>query len=255
LNASFNPMDLTGSTVLVTGASGGIGREAAALLSCLNARLVLTGRNTERLEETRSVLNGHGHLIKPFDLEDIEGNPRWVRGLASEAGPFRAVVHAAGRQITSPVRFVTPEAAESLFRSNVHSALMLARGFIQKECHAPESSLVFISSVMGLAGKRDLSVYSASKAALSGMARSLAVELAPQRIRVNCVAPAFVETGMLDELREFLPPEQFEAVEKAHPLGFGKPRDVANAIAFLIADTGRWITGTTLVLDGGYSAQ
>jgi NAD(P)-dependent dehydrogenase (short-subunit alcohol dehydrogenase family) len=108
---------------------------------------------------------------------------------------------------------------------------------------------------MGLAGKRDLSVYSASKAALSGMARSLAVELAPERIRVNCIAPAFVETGMLDELREFLPPEQFEAVEKAHPLGFGKPRDVANAIAFLVAATGRWITGTTLVLDGGYSAQ
>jgi NAD(P)-dependent dehydrogenase (short-subunit alcohol dehydrogenase family) len=141
LNASFNPMDLTGSTVLVTGASGGIGREAASLLSCLNARVILTGRNRERLDETRSALHGEGHRIEPFDLEDIERIPQWVRGLASETGPLRAVVHAAGRQITSPVRFVTAEAAERLFRTNVHSAVMLARGFSQKGCHDQESSL------------------------------------------------------------------------------------------------------------------
>jgi 3-oxoacyl-[acyl-carrier protein] reductase len=248
-------MDLTGSTVLVTGASGGIGREAAVLLSCLNARLVLTGRNRERLEETRALLAGQEHRIEAFDLAEIERIPQWVRALAAETGPLRGLVHAAGRQITSPIRFVAPQAAEDLFRTNVHSALMLARGFCQKDCHAPESSLVFISSAMGLVGKRDLSVYSASKAALIGMARSLAVELAPERIRVNCIAPAFVQTGMLDQLRDFLPPAQFEAVEKAHPLGFGTARDVANAIAFLVADTGRWITGTTLVVDGGYSAQ
>lgn len=88
-----------------------------------------------------------------------------------------------------------------------------------------------------------------------GVAKSLAVELAPQRIRVNCVAPAFVRTEMLEGYRELVSQEQFEALERAHPLGFGTVRDVANAVAFLLAGTGRWITGSTLLVDGGYSAQ
>ena len=114
--------------------------------------------------------------------------------------------------------------------------------------------MVFVSSIAGLVGKPAISLYSASKAALSGLSKSLALELAPDRIRVNCVAPAFVETAMLNQLREMLLPEQFQALELAHPLGFGAPRDVAHAAAFLLADTGRWITGTTLVVDGGHSA-
>jgi NAD(P)-dependent dehydrogenase (short-subunit alcohol dehydrogenase family) len=85
--------------------------------------------------------------------------------------------------------------------------------------------------------------------------KSLAVELAPERIRVNCVAPGFVKTEMLEELRKLLTDEQMKALEDSHPLGLGEPRDVANALAFLLADTGRWITGSTLVMDGGYSAQ
>jgi NAD(P)-dependent dehydrogenase (short-subunit alcohol dehydrogenase family) len=252
--AIANPMDLAGSTVLVTGASGGIGRETAILLSSLNARLVLTGRNRERLEQTLSCLSGEGHRIEPFDLARTEQIPQWFRSL-TEAGPLRGLVHAAGRQLTSPIRFAAVQSTEELFRTNLHSGIMLVRGFCQKNCHTAEGSIVFVSSVMGLVGKRDISVYSATKAALIGLAKSLAVELARDQIRVNCVAPAFVQTEMLDGVRELLSPEQFEALEKAHPLGFGTARDVANAIAFLLAGTGRWITGSVLVVDGGYSAQ
>jgi NAD(P)-dependent dehydrogenase (short-subunit alcohol dehydrogenase family) len=90
---------------------------------------------------------------------------------------------------------------------------------------------------------------------LIGLSKSLAVELAPERIRVNCIAPAFVQTKLLDEVRETLTPEQFMALEELHPLGFGTARDIANAVAFLLAGTGRWITGSTLVVDGGYSAR
>lgn len=250
-----SPMDLAGSIVLVTGASSGIGRETAVLLSSLNARLVLTGRNRERLEQTLSCLSGEGHRIEPFDLSSTEQIPQWFRSLAAAAGPFHGLVHAAGIQSILPIRLAKQKAVEELLRTNLQSAIMLVQAFCQKNCHAPESSVVFLSSVIGLTGKPAASIYGASKAALVGLAKSLAVELAHDGIRVNCVAPAYVQTEMLAELREFFSPEQFEALEKAHPLGFGTARDVANAIAFLLAGTGRWITGSVLVVDGGYSAQ
>jgi NAD(P)-dependent dehydrogenase (short-subunit alcohol dehydrogenase family) len=251
-----NPMDLAGSTILVTGASSGIGRETAILLSSLNATLVLTGRDRARLDATLNALAGSGHRAETFDLNAIDAIPQWVRSLAEQTGPFRGLVHAAGRQWAMPVRMAKAQMLEELFRANVHSAVMLVRGFCQKECHRPGGSIVFLSSVMGTTvGRQDLSAYSASKAALSGLARSLALELARERIRVNCVAPAFVRTEMLDRVRDSLPPELFENLEKAHPLGFGTPRDVANAVAFLLAETGRWITGTTFIVDGGYSSQ
>jgi NAD(P)-dependent dehydrogenase (short-subunit alcohol dehydrogenase family) len=142
-----------------------------------------------------------------------------------------------------------------LLRTNLHSAILLARGFRQRHCHATGSGMVLLSSVMGLVGTPMVSVYSGTKSALMGFARSLAVELANQRIRVNCSAPAFVRTEMLGQVKAMLSPERFAALEKAHPLGFGTPRDLANAVAFLLADTGRWITGSTLVVDGGHSAQ
>ena len=108
---------------------------------------------------------------------------------------------------------------------------------------------------MGLVGRPAIAAYSATKGALVSMTRSLALELAPEGIRVNCVAPGFVESEILEQVKSVVTEDQFEAIRKMHPLGFGTPRDVANAVAFLVADTGRWITGSTLVIDGGYSAS
>lgn len=141
-------------------------------------------------------------------------------------------------------------------RVNFYSSMMLARGFCQKGCFVKGGgSLVFISSIMANVGKPGLSAYCASKAALVGLTRSLALELVREKVRVNCITPAIVETELTAHLKELMLPEQWSALEQEHPLGFGTPRDVANAAAFLLADTGRWITGTALVLDGGYSAQ
>jgi NAD(P)-dependent dehydrogenase (short-subunit alcohol dehydrogenase family) len=250
-----NPMGLAGATVLVTGASSGIGRETAILLSALEARVVLAGRSRERLEQTLSSMSGEGHRIEAFDLSRTEEVPKWLRSMVAETGPLHGIVHCAGVQLTTPVRFVTHKAAEEVIRTNLLSAVMLLQAFARKECHAENSSVVLVASVVGLVGREATSVYAASKAALTGLAKSLAVELASQRIRVNSIAPAFVGGEMLEQVRELLSEEQFAALEALHPLGFGSPRDVANAAAFLLADTGRWITGSTLVVDGGYSAR
>lgn len=250
-----HPMDLSGRCVLVTGASSGIGRETALLLSQLNARVILVGRSRERLEAACQQLQGAGHRVEPFDLSALQEVPAWLKRLTAETGPLAGLVHSAGVQNVLPLRVLTAERIEALFRINVSAAVMLAKGFCHKGCGQPGGSIVFVSSIAALAGRPGATAYSASKAALVALARSAALELAKDRIRVNCVAPGLVQTKMLEQLREWLPPENFTALEAQHPLGLGNPRDVAYAIAFLLADASRWITGTTLVVDGGFTAQ
>lgn len=250
-----NPMDLAGRTILVTGASSGIGRETAVLLSRLGARVILTARNRERLQQSADLLSGGGHSVEPFDLACPAEIAAWVARLAAQQGPLAGIVHSAGVHNAYPLRVLTAGKLEEVMRTNVSSAVMLAKGLRQKNVYAPGASLVFLSSTTALVGEAGISAYSASKAALIGLTRSLAIELAGQGIRVNCVAPGVVRTEMVARIESSLTPEQFAAIEARHPLGFGAPRDVANGIAFLLGDAARWITGATLVIDGGYTVH
>jgi NAD(P)-dependent dehydrogenase (short-subunit alcohol dehydrogenase family) len=248
-------MDLTGRRILVTGASSGIGRETAILLSELNARVLLSGRDRGRLDATVRALHGDGHVAAPFDLNAIEDIGAWLNSLTKEDGPLQGLVHCAGVRHTLPLRSVGMPKVEESMRINVISAIMLAKAFRAPGCSTPRSSIVLLSSVAAMAGEPAISIYGASKAALIGLTKSLAIELARDQVRVNCVAPALVKSGMSDRIEEMLTPDQFKAIERMHPLGLGTARDVANAVAFLLADTGRWITGSVLVVDGGYSAH
>jgi NAD(P)-dependent dehydrogenase (short-subunit alcohol dehydrogenase family) len=250
-----NPLDMTGRRVLVTGASSGIGRDTALLLSTLGATLILVGRDEGRLDASLQSLTGTGHQVEVFDLSNVLGIPAWIKGIATASGPLSGLVHSAGMTGTSPLRFQTPEEVSTMFKVNVESAFALAKGFRQKGVCLNPASLVFLSSVAGLTGVAGKSAYGASKAALVSLAASLALELARDGIRVNCVAPGWVETEMTRSDSKNLTPEQYEVLKQRHLLGLGQPRDVAHAIAFLLADTARWITGTTLVVDGGYTAQ
>jgi NAD(P)-dependent dehydrogenase (short-subunit alcohol dehydrogenase family) len=251
----INPLDLTGRVMVVTGASAGIGLATAILLSQLGARLVLAARNGERLAAALAQLEGAGHRVEQFDLAVPDEVPAWLKRVSAATGAISGVVHCAGAQVIRPLRVLTGGEIDGLLKLNVNAALMLAKGFRQKGVHAATGSLVLVSSVMGLVGAPGRAAYCASKSALHSMTKALALELAPEGLRVNCVAPGFVRTHMLEQAEATLGAEQLRRVEEMHPLGFGEARDVGSAIAFLLSDMSRWMTGATLVIDGGYTAQ
>ena len=251
----INPLSLASRRILVTGAASGIGRATCELLSALGARLIAVDVNGAALQTLAAALAGTAHVYEVFDLSNLEVIPDWMAGLAG-GGVLSGLVHAAGLQRIQALRSLSPAEYRPILTLNTEAALALARGFQRKTVVAPSGgSMVFISSVMASAGAAGAAAYSMSKAALQGLARSLAIELAARKIRVNCVAPGFVRTPLFERVAANWESGQFATVEALHPLGFGEATDVANAIAFLLADTGRWITGSVLTVDGGYTAH
>ena len=246
---------MTGHTVLVTGASSGIGRGTSRLLSELGARIILVARNRERLEKTASALAGADHQVEPFDLTMVDEVPVWLKQGADRWGLIDGVVHCAGVEATVPLKSWSATLSDHVMKINVYASLALAKGFRQQNVHKRPGSIVFVSSVAGLVGVMGTSTYSASKAAVVGLTRSLALELVRDGIRVNCVAPGIVQTEMVEGASHLFTEQQMAAIAALHPLGIGLPRDVAHAIAFLLGPASSWITGTTLVVDGGYTAQ
>jgi len=251
----INPWNLTGRKILVTGASSGIGRATSVLLSDLGASVVLVARNREQLRHTVSLMSGDSHRIEVRDLFDVESIPSWLGAVTQEAGPLHGLVHCAGIHSIRPLRFLGVDQIDQSLRLNVTAAIQLAKGFRQKNVFAAPASVVLLSSVLGLVGQSGATVYTASKSAIIGVVRSLALELASDGIRVNCIAPGQVHSEMTEKLEKSLAPDAFRAIEQLHPLGIGTPQDVAHAIVFLTGETGRWITGSTLIVDGGYTAH
>lgn len=251
-----NPLDLTGRHYLVTGAASGIGRAIALLFAALGARLSLVDKNVSMLDATLAQMGKDQHARWVFDLEETEGIDELVKGIVSAQGRLNGVIHSAGTQTVMPAKDLKPATWRRILAVNSEAGLALSKSMGSKRVYAGEAgSIIFISSIMALAGNPGSAAYSMSKSALHGLARSLALELAPNGIRVNCIAPGFVQTPMLDKLQKSWDESQRNAVEALHPLGFGRPEDIAHAAAFLAAETGRWITGAVLVVDGGYLAR
>ncbi|MDB4663591.1 SDR family oxidoreductase [Verrucomicrobia bacterium] len=247
---------LEGKKILVTGASSGIGKATALFFSDQGATLVISGRNEKRLNETHNLLTGSGHISILADLSNVEQIETMMTEVYTNFGPLDGVIHCAGVQKTLPLQALKENHFSEIFSANVKSAQFIAKFLRKKDRYNNKScSLVFMSSVAATCGEPAISTYSASKAALQGLSKSLSIELARNNIRVNCIAPGVVTTEMSLKFSKQLTSQQYDAIVLKHPLGLGRPEDIASAAAFLVSDLSRWITGTTLCVDGGYSAH
>lgn len=245
-----NPFNLSGKKILITGASSGIGRQIAISVALSGADLVITGRNTTRLAETFALLNGDNHQMLIADINSEEDADLLVENCNSLDG----IVLASGILKTLPFKFVTAEALNDIMNSNFQSPVILLNKLIKMKKLNKGSSIIFISSIGGtLIGTIGNSMYSASKGAINSIQKVLALELAPQKIRVNSISPGMIKTPLWQE--GSISNQQLLEDEKRYPLGYGRPEDVAFAAIYLLSDASRWATGSSLILDGGFSIQ
>lgn len=244
---SYNPFTLEGKTILITGASSGIGRATAIECSKLGARCILTARNEERLKETLSQLAGDGHQMLLCDLSDSNAINEMVDSLPE----INALVNNAGYTKLLPISFINREDFQSILDVNTVAPIILLQRLLKKKKLAKNSSVVFTSSMAGLGSSSVANgMYTASKGALSAFIRCAALELAPKGIRVNAVCPAMVNTNIMES--GSVSDEQLKEDMKKYPLGrYGEPNDVAYAMIYLLSDASSWVTGTNIVIDGG----
>lgn len=246
---------LAGRRVLVTGASSGLGQATAILMSRCGASLVLCGRDRERLEATLLELTGNDHQLVAADLSSADSAFAMTKAAIAEGGPLHGVFYSAGQSIVTPVRLTKDKQLQDAFGAALFGAFGVARAVCGKGAMADGGSLIFMSSVSAVRGRQGMAAYSASKAGIGGLVRSLAVELAPRGIRANGIAAGAVATAMHENFAESVSAEMLANYRDLHPLGFGKPDDVANCAVFLMSEAARWVTGQDLLIDGGYAAK
>lgn len=242
-----NPFTLENKTILVTGASSGLGRQTAITASQMGATVMITGRDEQRLNETLSQLHGTGHRIFIADLtvqHDIDS-------LVAQLPELNGVVYSTGISDLTPARFITSAAIEKTFSISFNASVLLTAGLLGKKRIAKKASLVFISSISTRYPFVGGAMYISAKAALEAYARVLALELAGRGVRVNCVAPAFVRTPMLDQTAENYSQEAVNMIEAKQIMGLGDPDDVSNTIVYYLSDAAKWVSGTNLILGGG----
>lgn len=240
---------LTGKHILVTGASSGMGKVFARMIAAEGAVVSLLARNEERLTQTLNSLNGEGHKVFVCDLTDDEQ----IKKVATELNPIDGAVFCAGINDYVPLKFVSQSKIEPIFKTNFYSQVILTQSLVKKKQINKGASLVFISSLSSKLGVPGTLLYASSKAALDSAVRVMAAEMAPQGIRVNSICPGIVKTEMLSGTN--ISEEQFVEQEKEYPLGLGTPEDVCYAVLFHLSDGSRWLTGQSMIIDGGYSLK
>lgn len=242
------PFHLQDKNILITGASSGIGRQIAVTVARMGGNVFLVGRNEKRLQEACQNLNGSGHQYFICDILVEEQ----VNQLISKLPSLDGVVHSVGFVRPYPVKFLSTEKINETFGPNYFSQMLLMASLLRLKKIQIKASIVFISSIAASHPHKGGALYAGSKSALEAFSKVLALELYPQGVRSNCVAPAMVKTPMYEYSEQNASKETMDAHVEKYPLGVGMPEDVANAVVFLLSDASRWITGTTITLDGGF---
>lgn len=246
MDTCFNPFSLNGKTILVTGASSGIGRATAILCSHMGARVIITGRNEARLQETLGSLSGEGNLLITADLTDEGSRTRLVEDTPALDG----IAHCAGIGHRKPCKAINAEDIATVMNANFNAAVLLQASLLAKKKVNKGSSIVFVSSRTAEIPTLANALYSASKGALKSYAKCLSLELAPRAVRVNCICPAMVWTPLV--LNEGVTEEELQAEQAKYPLKrYGKPEDIANLAVFLLSDASSWMTGSCIDITGG----
>lgn len=245
---------LNNKCIIVTGASSGIGRSCAILLSTFNVRVVLIARDQQRLDETLSFLSGEGHLTYSFDLSKVEDISEFTKRNFKEL-KIDGIIHAAGISPTLPFSFSDYKKLNTTLQINVLAGFELTRMILKFNKNKNAQSIVFIASVVASVGSKGKSMYAMSKGALVAGMKSLAIELANKNIRINTISPGVVNTPLTQNSEYRKNDKAMNEVLKQHPLGLGEPLDIAKAALFLLSDQSRWVTGIDLKIDGGYTSK
>ena len=247
-NPAYNPFSLVGKTVLITGASSGIGRATAIECSKMGATCVITGRNKERLQSTFDLLEPVGlhqqivgDLTIPTDLDNLVASVPLLDGLVNNAGI----------SFTKPIGFLKHEDIQRVYETNLYAPMMLTNNLLKKKKLAKDSSVVFISSTAAFGCSNANSTYGTAKAALSDFMHYCNKEITPvKHIRFNAIHPGMVRTELLANLT--FTDEELQKDMARYPLGrYGEPTDIANAIIYLLSNASTWVSGVSLVIDGG----
>ncbi len=247
----MNPFSLEGKTILVTGASSGIGRGIAIACAKMSGTVILNGRNEERLQETLSMLEGKSHQILVGDLSKQEDLQR----MADTLPELQGWVNSAGIPKVCPIKHFDRKDVEEIFNINITSTMLLLSMLVKKKKLKRGASVVLISAVTGaFVGSKGDTSYCATKGAVNGFMKGAALELAPQGIRINSINPGLVPTNILNLANDIAGEEHHtEIMLERYPMKrLGTPEDIGNGAVYLLSDASSWVTGTNLVIDGGY---
>jgi NAD(P)-dependent dehydrogenase (short-subunit alcohol dehydrogenase family) len=251
----INPLNLTGKKILVTGASAGIGRATCIQLSRLGAQVILVARNEEKLNITLQQMINNTHFIFPFDLKNINGIEPFMKKILKESGPLDGLVHCAGVAPMRPLNMTTFNFINDVFLINVFAFIELSRVFSKKGHFNENASIIGISSAVSKVGDKTKTAYGASKGALDSAVKSMSIELSAKKIRVNTILPAFVDTEMLEgyiisagaDIKNKILADQYAGIIPAEDIGI--------AVAYLLSDASRYVTGTNFIIDAGATSH